>query len=80
MRDLASNIGVVQSIPPAVLTATTTGSTVDTLGFNALAFIISTGAIAGAGNFAPKLTESDDNVTYNAGQPQPRSARRPRWR
>ena len=64
MRDLASNIAVVTSIAPAVLTATAIGTSVDLLGFNSAALVISTGAIAGAGDFAPKLQESDDGTTF----------------
>jgi hypothetical protein len=59
MRDLASNIGTVQAVAPAVLTATTKGTAIDLLGFNAAAVIVNTGAIAGSGNFTAKLQESD---------------------
>jgi hypothetical protein len=64
MRDLTSNIAVVTAIAPAVLTATNTPPGFDLLGFNTVAVVISTGAIAGAGNFTPKLQESDDNATF----------------
>lgn len=64
MRDLVSNIGVVMLVAPAVLTATNTATGIDLLGFNAAAVIINTGAIAGSGNFTPKLQESDDNTTF----------------
>lgn len=64
MRDLANNISAVTSIVPAVLTATTTGSSVDLNGCNSAALVITTGAIAGSGNFTPKLQESDDNSTF----------------
>ncbi|QND48110.1 hypothetical protein HB780_20955 [Rhizobium lusitanum] len=64
MRDLAHNLGFVQSVVPAVLTATATGTGVDLLGFDSAAVVISTGAIAGSGNFTPKVQESDDNVTF----------------
>src|SRR5690348_1059863 len=59
MRDLASNIKVVQTVAPAVLTATTKGAAIDLLGFNSAAIVVNTGAIVGAGNFTPKLQESD---------------------
>ncbi|MBX5149567.1 hypothetical protein HJB78_00920 [Rhizobium lentis] len=65
MRDLTSHISPVTSIAPAVLTATANGASVDLLGFNSAALVISTGAIAGSGNFAPKMQESDDNSTWN---------------
>ncbi|MBZ9999639.1 MULTISPECIES: hypothetical protein [unclassified Mesorhizobium] len=64
MRDLANNIGAVQAVAPAVLTATNTSAAIDLLGFNGAAVIINTGAIAGSGNFTPKLQESDDGTTF----------------
>lgn len=63
MRDLANNIGVVQAVAPAVLTATNTSAAIDLLGFNSAAVIINTGAIAGSGNFTPKLQESDTTTS-----------------
>ncbi|EAQ34476.1 hypothetical protein NB311A_12062 [Nitrobacter sp. Nb-311A] len=59
MRDLASNIGVVASLVPAVQTATLKGSEVDLRGYDSAALVINTGAIAGAGLFDIKLQESD---------------------
>jgi hypothetical protein len=59
MRDLASNIGVVAAVVPAVLIATNTSAAIDLQGFDSAAVIINTGAIVGAGNFTPKLTECD---------------------
>jgi len=59
MRDIANNLGIVQAVAPAVLSATNTGDGVDLLGFNSAAVVINTGAIAGAGDFTPKLQESD---------------------
>lgn len=59
MRDLASNIGVVASLVPAVQTATLKGSAVDLRGYDSAALVINTGAIAGAGLFDIKLQESD---------------------
>jgi hypothetical protein len=64
MRDLVSNIGIVQSIAPQVLTATATSPGIDLLGCNRNAIVINTGAIVAAGVFAPKLQESDDNATF----------------
>ncbi len=66
MRDLKSNISPVASIAPAVLTATATGNAVDLLGFNSALVSILTGAIAGAGDFSPKLEESDDGTAFAA--------------
>ncbi|QIA23100.1 hypothetical protein [Mesorhizobium sp. AA22] len=59
MRDIANNIGAVQAVAPAVLTATNTSAAIDLLGFNSAAVFIETGAIVGAGNFTAKLQESD---------------------
>ncbi len=59
MRDLASNIGVVASLVPAVQTATLKGSEVDLRGHDSAVLVINTGAIAGAGLFDIKLQESD---------------------
>lgn len=59
MRDLASNIGVVLALSPAVQAATIKGNTIDTQGYGSVAFIVNSGAIASAGNFTAKLQESD---------------------
>lgn len=64
MRDLYNNLAVAQSVAPAVQTATATGTAVDLLGFNSAMIVINCGAIAGSGNFTPKLQESDDNSTF----------------
>jgi hypothetical protein len=62
MRDLASNLGVVAVVAPAVLTATNTSAAVDLRDFDSAMLVINTGAIAGSGNFTPKLQESDTTV------------------
>ena len=59
MRDIANNIGVVQAVVPAVLTATNTSAAIDLQGFDSAAVIINTGAIVSSGNFTAKLQESD---------------------
>lgn len=59
MRDLASNIGAVQALAPAVQSATIKGSTIDVLGFGSVAFVINAGAIVGSGNFTVTVEESD---------------------
>ena len=64
MRDLVHSIGVVQSIAPADLAASTNGTSVDLLGFDSVAFVATTGAITGAGAFTIKLQESDDNAAW----------------
>lgn len=61
MRDIASNIGTVLALAPAVQSATIKGVAVDTTGFESCAFVINTGATAGspAPSFTAKLQESD---------------------
>lgn len=59
MRDLVHNIGVAQALVPAVISATTTGTAIDLSGFESAAFVISTGAIVGSGDFTAKVQESD---------------------
>ncbi|MBU4529774.1 MAG: hypothetical protein KUA43_08855 [Hoeflea sp.] len=59
MRDLANNIGAVQAVAPAVLSATDTSAAIDLLGFESAALILNTGAIVSAGDFTAKLQESD---------------------
>ncbi len=63
MRDLASNIGAVAALAPAVTSAAANGAAIDTLGFNSVAFILNTGAIAGDGDFGVKVQESDTDVS-----------------
>lgn len=58
MRDIANNIGIVQALAPAVLTATATGEALDLLGFDSAALAVATGAIVGAGDFTAKLQHS----------------------
>ena len=58
-RDLYSNIGVIAAVVPAVLTATNTSAAIDVRGYNSATVVINTGAIVTAGNFTPKLQESD---------------------
>jgi hypothetical protein len=62
MRDIVSNIGVVQVVAPAVLAATDTSGPVDLGGFESAAVVIHTGAIAGAGDFTAKLQEADTST------------------
>jgi hypothetical protein len=58
-RDLTSSIAVLASIAPAVQTATAKGTAVDSAGYESVTVIINAGAVAGSGNFTPKLQESD---------------------
>ncbi len=59
MRDLANNIGAVQAVAPAVLSATNTSAAIDLQGFESATVLINTGAIVSAGDFTAKLQESD---------------------
>lgn len=63
MRDLANNIGTVQAVAPAVLSATDTSAAIDLLGFASAAIVINTGAIVSAGDFTAKLQESDTTTS-----------------
>jgi hypothetical protein len=65
MRDLASNIGVFESIRPAVNSAATvTGQTVDLRGFDSAAAVVAVGAIAASGNVTVKLQDSDNGTDW----------------
>lgn len=59
MRDLASKIGVVATLAPAVQAATLKGSAVDLRGYDSAAVVINTGAIVADGLYDVKLQESD---------------------
>lgn len=59
MRDIASNVGVKNALSPAVQAVTIKGNAIDTNGFDAVAFVVNTGAIASAGDFTAKVQESD---------------------
>ena len=59
MRDLASKIGVAQTLPPVDYAATTKGTAVDLLGFQSAAVVVNTGAITGSGKYVVGLQESD---------------------
>lgn len=68
-RDLYSNIGAVQAIAPAVQAAAADGAAIDMKGFSSLAFVLSTGAIVGSGDFGAKLQESDQSGSGFADVP-----------
>ena len=63
MRDLYSNIGSVLALVPAVKTVAGEGPAIDTHGFNRIAFVVNTGAIAGDGEFGLKVQESDTTTS-----------------
>ncbi|MDI3335871.1 hypothetical protein QKW60_05600 [Defluviimonas aestuarii] len=63
MKDLYSKLGLVQSLGPVVLSATSTGAAIDLQGHNSALVEFATGAIAGAGDFTAKLQESDTTTS-----------------
>lgn len=63
MRDLFNNINAVVALAPAVLTASANGPAIDLKGANRTAIVVTTGAIAGAGDFGVKLQESDTTAS-----------------
>lgn len=58
-RDLRPNIDIVQSIVPAVYTATATGTGADLQGYDSAMAELDVGALAGAGLFTVTVEESD---------------------
>jgi hypothetical protein len=58
-RDIASNVGVKESVRPAVQSASVSGEAVDLMGYESAVAIVNSGAIASSGNFTAKLQESD---------------------
>jgi hypothetical protein len=62
MRDLYSNIGAVQALAPAVKTAAGDGAAIDLKGYNSVAFVVNTGAVAGDGDFGVKVQHSDTST------------------
>lgn len=59
MKDIYSDFGFEAAVVPATINATNTSAAIDLQGFNSALVVINTGAIVGAGNFTPKLTECD---------------------
>ncbi|MGV8830336.1 MAG: hypothetical protein ACOH2N_00030 [Devosia sp.] len=59
MRDLASNLGVVATLAPAVHAATLKGSTVDLRGYDSCILVVNSGAVVSAGLFDVRLEHSD---------------------
>jgi hypothetical protein len=59
MKDGISGLGLIASLAPAVVSATTKGSHADLQGFNSATLIINTGAIAGDGLYDIAIQESD---------------------
>lgn len=59
MKDTYHDNKAVQAIAPAVVNAAASGAAIALKGFDSALFVINTGAIAGSGDFAVKLQESD---------------------
>jgi hypothetical protein len=57
-----SNTGVELALASAVQAASVKGPGIDLLGFESVAFALSTGAVVGDGDFGVTLQESDDDV------------------
>lgn len=62
MKDGISGLGIVATLVPAVVAATTKGTAVDLQGFNSATLVINTGAIVTDGLYDVKLQESDTST------------------
>jgi len=67
MRDLYNNIRAASAIAPAVINSNTNGEVIDTLDCNRMAVVVSTGAVAGSGDFSLKLQDSDTTASGDFG-------------
>ena len=67
MRDLASSIGVVQTLAPVDYSATTKGTAVDLQGFDSAAVVVNTGAITSSGKYVVSVQESDTTTDGDFG-------------
>jgi hypothetical protein len=65
-KDAYSNVSAVQAIVPAVKTAAGDGATIDRKGYEALLFVINTGAIAGDGDFSVVVQDSAAGSEWGA--------------
>lgn len=63
MKDLFSNIGVAPALAPAVQAAATTTAALDLRNFGSVVYAVSTGAVAGDGDFGVKLQHSDTTTS-----------------
>lgn len=68
MRDLASNLKVVQAIGPETLAADNTPAAIDRIGFESVMFAIGVGiggtTFSGTNKIEFVMTHSDDDTTY----------------
>ncbi|TJZ93851.1 hypothetical protein FA743_00825 [Paracoccus gahaiensis] len=63
MRDIYANIDAVSALAPAVQAAAAQGEAIDLNGKGGVAFLVNTGAIAGSGDYALTLQESDTGTS-----------------
>ena len=63
MRDIYSNFAAIPALAPAVQTAAAQGAAIDLLQTGSVAFIVTTGEVAGSGNFGLTLQESDTGTS-----------------
>ena len=63
MRDIYANIDAVSALAPAVQAAAVQGAALDLNGKGGVAFLVNTGAIAGAGAYGLTLQESDTGTS-----------------
>ena len=67
-NDLHSFVKIVPAVPPAVFTATVTGTTIDTLGFESLEYAFHIGtALTGAGAIIDVTLEQAPDVAGSPG-------------
>lgn len=70
MRDLHSNLGIVQALDPSVTTATRVGAPIDRQGYESVEHIVSLGTsgdtLSPTVSLALKLEESEDGTNWTA--------------
>lgn len=66
-RAMKDNLDVVNSIVPAVYTATATGVGADVRDFDGVLVEFNSGALVAAGLFTPKIQDSDDSTNGSDG-------------
>jgi len=65
LRDIGNGVSVQSSVAPAVLTATTTGATVDTKGFDSAMAVVDVGVLVD-GVMTPTLEDSPNDSDWTA--------------
>lgn len=66
MRDFANNVKAEVLVAPAVVSAAADGDSTDLFDCNQVAIVVASGAVAGAGDFAVTLEDSDDDSNFDA--------------